>query len=274
MGDAESVKKPVSIIGVLNATPDSFYAGSRVTPSTVAMQAVTFVHEGADYLEIGGESTGPSSKDVSPDDELKRVLPVLEAVKKAKPDVNIAIDTWKSSVASAAIKAGAIVINDVTAGRGDPHLFDVVASSKASLVLMYSKDNSPRTTIADRRYNDVIAEVKEFLSARISAALAAGIPRDRIIIDPGLGHFVSSDPFYSYEILNRLPELTVLGPVLVSPSRKSFLAGPQNLPASERLPATLAATALAVMRGASFVRTHDVGSTKRTLDALSGLRSI
>lgn len=268
------MRKPVSIVGVLNATPDSFFAGSRVTPATVAMQAVTMLREGADILEIGGESTGPSSRDVTAEEELARVLPVIEAVKKAKADAVIAVDTWKSSVALAAIAAGAALINDVTAGRRDPALFECVASSKASIVLMYSKDASPRTTIADRRYDDVIAEVKSFLEARVDAAGRAGIPCGRIIIDPGLGHFVSSDPFYSYEILNRLPELTGLGPVLVSPSRKSFLAGPEGLPASERLPATLAASALAVVRGASFIRTHDVLRTKQTIEAVTVLRPV
>lgn len=259
-----------AIVGVLNVTPDSLYAGSRIGSSEqLLQQAAQFLREGADMLEIGGESTGPGSKDIDPEEEKKRVLPAVKALRKNFPDAWIAVDTWKASVAKEALESGADLINDITAGRGDPRLLSVVSASHAALVLMYAKDSSPRTTVEDTRYDDVIATIKIFLENRLCAAEEAGIEKDRLIIDPGLGHFVSSDPAYSYEILFRLAELHSLAPILLSPSRKSFLAGPTNLPAEDRLPATIAASAIAAYNGTSFLRTHDVGATKRMLLALS-----
>lgn len=262
------------IVGVINATPDSYHAQSRAEDVDEALAlAGKYLTEGVDILEIGGESTGPRSVDVTVDDEKKRVLPVLEALRKKFRDTPIAVDTWKSSVAAAALESGATIINDVTAGRGDPAMFPLLASHPCQVVLMYSKDPDARTSVADQRYDDVIATIHAFLRARIAAAKAAGIDPARIIVDPGLGHFVSSDPFYSYEILSRLSAFGDLGPVMVSPSRKSFLAGPSNLPASERLPATVAASVLAACTGARFIRTHDVGAVEKALEATTSLRS-
>ncbi len=269
--------KPVSraapeVIGVLNVTPDSFYAGSRVqTMDDVLAAARRMLAEGASLLEVGGESSGPGSPDVSIDAELSRTVPAVTAIRRMFPDCRIVVDTWKAAVAREALAAGAEIINDVTAGRGDPEMFRTVAEAGAGIVLMFSKDPTPRTTVRSVTYDDVIATVRTFLAARIAAAVAAGTARERIIIDPGLGHFVSSDPFYSYEILARLRELTDLAPVLVSPSRKSFLAGPSGLPPSERLPATVAASVLAALRGASFIRTHDTGSVKQALERTRAL---
>lgn len=255
-----------AVVAILNVTPDSYFDGGKHTDlRDLLSHAKAALESGADILEIGGESTGPLSKDVSSDEELRRVLPALEALRKAFPKAWIAIDTVKAGVADTALRAGADMINDVSAGRFDPEMFSVIARFGCPYVMMYSKDPTPRTTREDRHYDDVIAVIKNFLQERITQAIAAGVPAEQIIVDPGLGHFVSSDPKYSFEILDRLPELSDLGPVFVSPSRKSFLAGPKNLPPKDRLPATLEASVRAVKNGASFIRTHDPRETSAAI---------
>lgn len=257
------------IVAILNATPDSYYDGGIYSDDSVlADRAVRCIEEGADILEIGGESTGPGSKDVSLDDELTRVIPAVDAVRSRLPDAWIAVDTWKAELARQAIARGADMINDVTAGRGDPQMFPVIAGAGCPYVMMYSKDSSARTTVAPVQYDDVIGTIHAFLEERVHVAEAAGIHRSQIIVDPGLGHFVSSDPQYSFRILHSLRSFTDLGPVLVSPSRKSFLAGPRHLPPKDRLPATLEASSIAVKNGAAFVRTHDVKEMREVLDCV------
>lgn len=262
------ISKKTGIVGVINVTPDSFVAASRAqAEEEILSLARECMDGGADILEIGGESTGPASHDVSVADEIARVLPAVVLLRKNFPECWIAVDTYKSEVVREALAAGADMINDVTAGRGDTEMFAVLAKAQCPLTVMYAKDSSARTTVADTQYDDVIRTVTEFLSERIAAAKKSGITQ--VIVDPGLGHFVSSDPAVSWQILTRLAELTVLGPILVSPSRKSFLAGPGKLPPTERLPATLAASCLASLNGASFIRTHDVRQTRQSLDAVS-----
>ncbi len=262
------IRKKTGIVGVINVTPDSFVAASRAqTEQDILSLARECLGGGADILEIGGESTGPASHDVSLTDELARVLPAVTILRKNFPQCWIAVDTYKSDVAREVLAAGADMINDVTAGRGDSEMFSILAEAQCPVTVMYAKDSSARTTVTDTQYDDVIRTVSTFLSERIAAAKKAGITQ--IILDPGLGHFVSSDPAVSWEILTRLSELTTLGPVLVSPSRKSFLAGPTKLPTIERLPATIAANCLASLNGASFIRTHDVRQTRSSLDAVS-----
>jgi len=258
------------IVGVLNVTPDSYVEkGKYVGVEAALKRAEEMRADGADWIEVGGESTGPGSKDVTGEEEIHRTIPVIKEIKRAMPKINISIDTYKAPVAAAALREGAAMVNDVTAGRADPELFGVVAASQASIVLMYAKDPTPRTTIEPRMYDDVIVTIREFLLRRKQAAIDAGIPASRIILDPGLGHFVSSLSEYSFEILRRLPELVDLGcPLFVSPSRKSFLAGEGNLPVAARLPATIAASVLAAEHGASFIRTHDVREVKRALNVL------
>lgn len=256
----------VSIVGILNLTPDSSFDGGKWTLVEAAVaQAKKCISGGADWIELGAESTGPDSVEVSADEELKRLIPTLQAVRRALPNARISVDTYKAEVADEALKLGASMINDVTAGRADSRIFAIVARHHCPIVLMYAKDPSPRTTREDRQYEDVIATVRQFLTERRSAALAAGIAPNRIIVDPGLGHFVSADARYSWELLASLDRFRSLGRIFVSPSRKSFLAGPQNLPVNERLPATLAATTIAVLHGASYIRTHDVWETRRVV---------
>lgn len=262
-------RKPPAVVAILNVTPDSFFDGGALSSvDAVTARALECVQEGADVLELGAESTGPGSPDVSADEELARLLPALRAVRSAVPDIPISIDTYKSVIADASLREGADCINDVAAGRADSRMFSVIAERNAYCVLMFSKDATPRTTRKDVEYDNVLTHVRLFLEERIESAVRAGIDRTKIIVDPGLGHFVSSLPQYSFQILENLDVFGALGPVLVSPSRKSFLAGPQNLPPAERLPATLEASITAAKHGARFIRTHDIAATKRALGTL------
>jgi dihydropteroate synthase len=260
------MKQAFKIVGILNTTPDSYFDGGKYLDVDSALIRIgEMIEEGVDIIDIGGESTGPGSKDVSVNEEIDRVIPIIKACKDKYPNLEISIDTYKSLVAQEAINAGATMVNDVTAGRGDKNMFSTIAESKVPIVLMYSKDNSPRTSIRGDEYDDVIKVIIEFLKDRINVAHVAGIPNDKIIIDPGMGHFVSSDPKYSFEIISRLKELvdSIKLPILVSPSRKSFLSGKENLPPGERLPSTIAASLVSVLNGAEFIRTHDVKEVGR-----------
>lgn len=265
---------PARIVGVVNATPDSFYEGSRVTSENALQVAGGMIALGADVIEVGGESTGPRSVEVPEAEELERVTALVERLSQEHPSVPIGIDTWKAKVAHQALRGGASIVNDVTAGRGDPDLFSVVArSSQARLVLMYAKDPTARTTVREAQYDDVVATIKKFLASRRDAAIAAGISSARILLDPGLGHFVSSDPRYSFEILARLREFASLGcPLFISPSRKSFLAGAENLKTADRLPGTIAASTIAALRGAAYIRTHDVLDVRRACEIAEQIR--
>ncbi len=258
----------IAVVGILNATPDSYVAGSRsLNPSVLAKRAVQMTADGADIIEIGGESTGPDSGDVSLEEELQRILPVIAAIRRDLPLARIAIDTVKADVAEAALKNGVDMINDIGAGRFDVRMFAVIKKAGCPYVMMYTKDESPRTTKKPVQYQDVIKTIHQFLSQRKQAARDAGIADSQIIVDPGLGHFISSDAQYSHEIIAHLHAFTDLGPMMVSPSRKSFLAGSLNLPVADRLPATLVATTIAVVNGASFIRTHDVKETRTVVDS-------
>ena len=264
-----------SFVGVLNVTPDSYFDGGKhVTVDAALKRAGELLSEGADIIEIGGESTGPNSKDISVDEELSRTIPVIDAIAKAFPKAFLSIDTYKSAVASETITHGVRMINDVTAGRSDPKMFSVAAKAGIDLVLMYAKDPTPRTTIEDRKYDDVIAAIRSFLLGRISVAEKAGVKRDRIVIDPGLGHFVSADAKYSFQIIEHLSEFTKIAPVFISPSRKSFLAGAEKLPTESRLPGTIAATAICALNGASFIRTHDVLPVRRACEIAAMINSL
>lgn len=259
----------VAVVAILNATPDSYHAGGRsLDPAMLVRYAEKAITDGADILEIGGESTGPASPDVTAEEELRRILSALQRIRAKFPDVWISVDTTKAAVARASLEVGADMINDVSAGRADPAMFSVIAEHHCPYVLMYAKDPTPRTTRAALQYDDVIATIYRFLEERLMEAKKHGIDASRLIVDPGLGHFVSSDPKYSYEILRRLREFSDLGPLFLSPSRKSFLAGPQNLPVQDRLPATLEATRIAVQNGARLIRTHDTRATREVVDTV------
>lgn len=243
-------------IGIINVTPDSFFDGGRFLEhggkDDFVKIARQMILDGASVLDVGGESTGPGSLEVSVEEELKRVIPVISRLRAEFPDIIISVDTWKSEVASKAILAGVNMVNDVTAGRSDPKIFDVVAQADVPIVLMYSKQASPRTNREIVEYDDVVVTVKTFLMERILCAHKAGVKK--IIIDPGMGAFVSGDAKYSFEIIERILELREMGyPILVGTSRKGFLGATPE----EREAMTLWTTS--VLRGqVDYLRVHDV----------------
>ena len=270
-----SLAKPV-VMGVLNVTPDSFSDGGefyavseRKRIDKALRQVEKMIKEGVQIIDIGGESTGPGSKAVTLEEEWQRIEGVLKKARKLtdRAGVWLSIDTYKAEIVRRALESGVDMVNDVTALRGDCEMAAVVAGAKVPVVLMYAKDSTPRTSLKKTRYKDVMLTVKEFLLERIDFVVAAGIKREKIIVDPGMGGFVSKDPKYSLEILQRLAELKRLDqPILVGASRKSFLAGPGGLPVRERLEGSLAAAEMAIQNGAKIVRAHDVKETRRVLD--------
>lgn len=246
------------VMGIINVTPDSFSDGGVFLDPARAIEAgVRMVEEGADLIDVGGESTRPGATSLDDAEERRRVVPVIEGLTR-RVSVPVSVDTYKASTAAAALTAGAAIVNDVSGLRYDPALADVVAAHRAPVVLMHTRGRS-RDMYQQASYHDVIAEVLDELRESIAFATAAGVPADRIILDPGLG-FAKEAP-HSYEVLARLDAFAELGrPLLVGPSRKSFLARPLggSVPAPERDWATAAAVAAAVLAGAHIVRVHAV----------------
>ncbi len=260
------------VMGVLNVTPDSFSDGGRfLEPAAALARAREMLDEGADLIDVGAESTRPGAAPVPADEQLVRLAPVVEVL-AGEPRATLSIDTADARVAERALALGAHVVNDVSA-LGDPAMAGVVAGSGAGLVLMHMQ-GVPRTMQDDPRYEDVAREVRAFLAARLEAAVAAGIPAERIALDPGLGFGKSAR--HNLELLARLEELGALGrPLLVGASRTRFLGAVLDLPVDQRLEGGLAAAAIAALHGARIVRTHDVRATARALrvaEAIAGAR--
>lgn len=242
-------------MGILNVTIDSFSDGGKYIELEKALRrALEMEKEGADIIDIGGESSGPGSKGINQETELKRTIPLIKEIRKHSK-IPISIDTTKAEIASQAIEAGANMINDVSAMRGDKQMAKVAAEKGCPIILMYSKDPSARTTVKETSYDDVLESIKEFLQERIKTARDMGIKRENIIIDPGMGHFISANPKYSLEVIARLSELKELGhPILIGLSRKSFLGGEIE----DRDKIGLPLTTIAYLNGASIIRTHNV----------------
>lgn len=251
--------------GILNVTPDSFSDGGRfVDPGAAIAHARRLLAQGADVIDIGGESTRPGAEPIDPSEELARILPVVEAL--VREGVRVSVDTIHASTARAVVAAGAEIVNDVTAGLHDPEMLRTVAASGARIVLMHSRGID---VTVDTAYGDVVEEVAQHLLERVAAAEAAGIERDRILIDPGFGF--SKDPDDNWRLLAHLRGLTGLFlPLLVGTSRKRFLGAllPEGAAADERDGLTAVTSVLASQRGASAVRVHDVASTVAALRAL------
>jgi dihydropteroate synthase len=243
-------------MGVLNVTPDSFSDGGRfLDPGRAIAHGQRLAEEGAAILDIGGESTRPGAASVTAEEELARVLPVIEGLMTAGPPARISIDTSKARVARVALQAGATLVNDVTALR-DPDMAGTVAEAGAELCLMHMLGD-PRTMQAEPRYDDVVREVGSFLADRLGYAIAHGIPQERIMLDPGIGF--GKTVGHNLELLARLDELTELGrPVVIGTSRKSFLGRLTGRPVDDRVAATIATCVMAYERGASVFRVHDV----------------
>ncbi len=248
---------PFRIMGVVNVTPDSFSDGGRYLEAEAAIEhGLELEAEGATILDVGGESTRPGADPVSEAEELRRVIPVIEGLIARGAGARISIDTSKAAVATRALEAGATLVNDVTALRGDPDMAGVVAASGADLCLMHMLGD-PRTMQDDPRYDDVVNDIKSFLEERMSLAAAAGIPEERILLDPGIGFGKTID--HNLELLRRLGEFLDLGrPVVIGTSRKSFLGRLTGREAPDRVAATVATNVLAYERGARVFRVHDV----------------
>ena len=263
--------KRTYIMGVLNVTPDSFSDGGRfLNPDDAVKRALEMQAQGADIIDIGGESSRPGAEPVSVEEELRRVVPVLEEVCD-KLDIPVSIDTYKSEVAEKAIELGADMVNDISALRFDPNMVKVVADYDVPVVLMHMK-GTPRDMQLNPSYDDVMHEIVSFLYERKQFAVSHGVDEHKIILDPGIGFGKRTGKGIedNCEILRRLKELKVLGnPVLVGASRKTFIGNVcgegEQLPVNERLEGSLAAIAVAVMNGVDVVRVHDVKESKRFL---------
>ena len=258
------------IMGVLNRTPDSFYDGASYMDKKKAVSRVyKMTEEGADIIDIGGQSTRPGSMPVSTDEELDRVIPIIDLI-RVNIDIPISIDTSNHVVASESLKRGAHIINDVTALKGDPLMPSVVSRYKAGVILMHMQ-GSPKNMQDNPVYLDVIAQIKEYLDNSVEKALQAGIDRDKILIDPGIGFGKTLK--HNLAILNRLYEFTELNlPILIGVSRKSFIGQVLNLEPEERLFGTAASSALAISKGANIIRVHDTKRMRevaRMVDAIS-----
>jgi dihydropteroate synthase len=254
---------PPLLMGVVNASPDSFSdAGSAVGAEAQIEHGRRLLAEGADVLDVGGESTRPGAEPVAAATELERTVPVVGEL--ARSGARVSIDTSKAAVAGAALAAGAGIVNDVTALRGDPELASLCAERGCEVVLMHMR-GSPRTMQDDPVYADVVDEVRAFLAARVEAATAAGIAEQRIWLDPGIGF--GKTGAHNLELLRRLGELRELGrPLVVGTSRKRFLGEITGREVGDRLGATIASSVLAFAAGAQMLRVHDVLAARRALD--------
>ncbi len=259
------------VMGILNITPDSFsgdgYSSAhRQMPCTVAVkQARDFLTSGADILDVGGESTRPGSQPLNAEAEMERVIPVVRALSKEFPDALISIDTYKAAVAEEALKAGAHIVNDVWALRADPALAGVVAKQDVPVILMHNRSNPASVEVRAQlgnayigaEYDDLLADVKRELMDSVKLAKQAGIPDERIILDPGIGF--GKTVSHNLELIRRLDEIRALGyPVLLGPSRKSFIGFTLDLPPDQRVEGTAATVCVGITRGADIIRVHDV----------------
>jgi dihydropteroate synthase len=251
-------------MGILNVTPDSFSDGGRYLAVEAAVEhGLELAAQGAAIIDVGGESTRPGAEPVGADEERRRVIPVIERLVAAGVAAEISIDTSKVEVARAALDAGAVFVNDVTALRADPALAALVGERGVGCCLTHMQ-GEPRTMQVAPRYGDVVAEVIEFLGARVEAAVAAGVARERILVDPGIGFGKTVE--HNLELLARLRELAVLGlPIMIGTSRKSFLGKLTGRSEQDRLAATIATNVIALIAGASVFRVHDVAPLRDAL---------
>ena len=258
-----SKKKQSLIMGILNITPDSFSDGGDFFEKNIAIdRALEMVEQGADIIDIGGESTRPFSDSVSLKEEISRVIPVIEGICK-ESDVCISIDTTKSKVASEALDAGASLINDISAMEIDPSMVDVALKFNCPIVLMHMK-GIPKNMQDNPQYQSLISDIKEYLLARIDFVVSKGIDRNKIIIDPGIGFGKTVEN--NFEIINNLDQFVKMNfPVLLGASRKSFIGVSLNLPENDRLEGSIAANIIGLQKGAKIFRVHDVVETNRAM---------
>lgn len=262
------------LMGILNVTPDSFSDGGYYLVSETAVaRAATMLEEGAQIIDVGGESTRPGSDPVSPEEELRRVIPTIHGILDTRPEAVISIDTYRAATAEAALEAGAHIVNDVTALRGDPALANLVADAGCPVVLMHML-GEPKTMQQEPHYEDVVREVRDFLAGRAEHAEAAGIDPENIILDPGIGFGKTTE--HNLALLNHLNSIGELGyPVLLGASRKSFIGRLSRLEAAkDRVAGTVATSVLGYERGATFFRVHDVRANREALEVAEAILDI
>jgi dihydropteroate synthase len=257
-------------MGILNVTPDSLWAGrGPLAPGDALARVAAMAADGAAICDVGAESTRPGSQPVPPREQLERLRGVLDAVRGAPPPIALSIDTSSAEVAAAAIDAGAVLVNDVTAGRADADLLPLVADRSAAVCLVHMR-GTPLTMQDDPSYADVVAEVRDHLEGRMQAAVAAGVPEERILLDPGIGF--GKTLHHNLALLAGVPALASLGrPVLIGVSRKGMFGRLLGRELGDRMPASVAAGLAAVARGAAVLRVHDV---RETSDALRVWRAV
>ena len=267
----EGRRDRVLVMGIVNVTPDSFYDGGHFShPDDAIERGLCMADEGADIVDVGGESTRPGARPISVQEEMDRVLPVVEGIRRRSP-VHLSIDTTKADVAREAVSLGAGIINDVSALRSDKRMAAVAARAGAFVALMHMQ-GSPETMQREPAYTDVVEEIRSFLAEGIRTAVDAGIAKERIFVDPGFGFGKTLD--HNLTVLRDLARLVDLGrPVLVGLSRKTFLGAILDLPPDERIEATIAANTAAILNGASIIRVHDAKEGRRTADVATCLRS-
>lgn len=258
------------VMGILNVTPDSFYdGGTHFAPRDAVQRGLRMADRGADLVDVGGESTRPGARPVGAGEEWARIGPVVEGL-AVEGSVPVSVDTTRSEVARRALDAGASVLNDVSGLRFDPALADLAAAHGAGLVLMHMR-GTPRTMQDDTEYDDLVGEIRGFLDGAVARAEERGCRPEQLVVDPGIGFGKSARG--SLEVIARLDELAPLDrPILVGPSRKSFIGDTLGLPADERLEGTLAACVAALERGARIFRVHDVREARRALDLAAAVR--
>jgi dihydropteroate synthase len=253
------------VVGILNVTPDSFSDGGVfLDPEAAADHAAAMLDEGAGILDVGGESTRPGSDPVSQEEEIQRVFPVIERILSVRPEAMISVDTYRSGTASAALEAGASLVNDVTALRGDSRMASVIQEAACPVILMHMQ-GEPKTMQKEPHYEDVVREVRDFLAERAEHAVAAGVRPENVIVDPGIGFGKNLE--HNLALLRNLDAIVDLGfPVLIGASRKSFIEKITSVQeARDRVSGTVATTVLAYERGASFFRVHDVRANREAL---------
>ena len=266
-------KRKTLVMGIVNVTPDSFSDGGKFfSPEVATNHASKLITQGADIIDIGGESTRPGAKQVSESEELKRVIPVIEKIRTDNPTILISIDTTKASVAKYAVEAGADIINDVSGLSFDNNMAGIVESLNVPIVIMHMKGN-PQNMQLNPKYKDIVNEILDFFKIKIKIAIQSGINRSMIILDPGIGFGKTVD--HNFELLSRLNEFNVLElPIMIGPSRKSFIGITLDLPPEDRIEGTAAAVSAGVMNGASIVRVHDVKSMKRVVRIIEKVRNV
>ena len=260
------------VMGILNVTPDSFSDGGLFYNTDEAVRhALQLIEYGIDIIDIGGESTRPGAKKISEEEEIQRIIPVVKQIRELSSEIIISIDTTKSMVAQKAIQSGANIINDISGFSFDNKMIDVVRESKVPLIIMHMQGD-PSNMQNNPVYDDLIIDISSFFKSKIKLAIDAGIKKEQIILDPGIGFGKTVGD--NFQLINQLNEFCKLGfPVMIGPSRKSFIGTTLNLPVDDRLEGTAAAVAVGVMNGARIVRVHDVKEIKRVVTIVEKIRT-